>query len=191
MDSAKWLKTMVREHEGALLRYVSRYVDRATAAEIVQESFLRLWKEDMQELQGREKAWLFCVSRNMALDQLKRKGQLGKDAESFDETSVSEANAPAMASSRTPEEDLDRRQQLAALQQALSQLAAKEEEVVRLKFLDGFSYKEISAITGLSVSHVGVLIHQAMKFLRSSASASMLGTEVAVSSAAASKGGRP
>lgn len=190
MDSAKWLKTMVREHEGALLRYVSRYVDRATAAEIVQESFLRLWKEDMQELQGREKAWLFCVSRNMALDQLKRKGQLGKDAESFDETSVSDVSAQAM-SARTPEEDLDRRQQMAALQQALRQLAPKEEEVVRLKFLDGFSYKEISAITGLSVSHVGVLIHQAMKFLRSSASASMLGTEVAASSAAASKGGRP
>jgi RNA polymerase sigma-70 factor (ECF subfamily) len=38
--------------------------------------------------------------------------------------------------------------------------------VVRLKFQHGLSYKEIAAVTELSVSNVGYLIHTAIKKLR-------------------------
>ena len=41
-----------------------------------------------------------------------------------------------------------------------------EREVLRLKFEDGLSYKEMSAVTGKSVSHVGVLLHTALKRIR-------------------------
>jgi len=48
----------------------------------------------------------------------------------------------------------------------IDHLPPNQQEVLRLKFQSGFSYKEISRITTLSVSHVGVLIHHAVTRLR-------------------------
>ena len=45
-------------------------------------------------------------------------------------------------------------------------LPPKQQEVIRLKFQNGFSYKEISRITELSVGNVGFLIHTAIKRLQ-------------------------
>ena len=45
-------------------------------------------------------------------------------------------------------------------------LSENQRDVVRLKFQNGLSYKEIAAITELSVSNVGYLIHTAIKSLR-------------------------
>ncbi|HOK77925.1 MAG TPA: sigma-70 family RNA polymerase sigma factor, partial [Verrucomicrobiota bacterium] len=41
----------------------------------------------------------------------------------------------------------------------------RSRELIMLKFYDGLSYKEISARTGLSVGHVGYLLHHALKKL--------------------------
>ena len=48
----------------------------------------------------------------------------------------------------------------------LAGLPKNQQEVVRLKFQNGLSYQEISKITKLSASNVGVLIHTAIKTLR-------------------------
>ena len=48
----------------------------------------------------------------------------------------------------------------------IERLPANQQEVVRLKFQNGFSYKEISRITTLSVGNVGFLIHTAVARLR-------------------------
>ena len=49
---------------------------------------------------------------------------------------------------------------------ALAQLPENQQEVLRLKFQNGFTYKQIARITGLSVSGVGFHIHTAMQALR-------------------------
>jgi RNA polymerase sigma-70 factor (ECF subfamily) len=48
----------------------------------------------------------------------------------------------------------------------LGTLPASQQEVIRLKFQNGFSYQEISRISGHSVSNVGYLIHVGLKTLR-------------------------
>ena len=45
-------------------------------------------------------------------------------------------------------------------------LPPRQQEIVQLKFQNGLSYQEISEITKLSVSNVGVLLHNALKTLR-------------------------
>ena len=45
-------------------------------------------------------------------------------------------------------------------------LSDNQQEVLRLKFQNGLSYKEISRITDLTVSNVGYLIHTALKTIR-------------------------
>jgi RNA polymerase sigma-70 factor (ECF subfamily) len=48
----------------------------------------------------------------------------------------------------------------------LEVLPINQREVIRLKFQNGFSYQEISRISGHSVSNVGYLIHAGVKALR-------------------------
>lgn len=50
----------------------------------------------------------------------------------------------------------------------LAGLPANQQEAVRLRFLQGFSYREIADVMGLTVTHVGVLLHTALKSLRQS-----------------------
>jgi RNA polymerase sigma-70 factor (ECF subfamily) len=49
----------------------------------------------------------------------------------------------------------------------LEHLPASQREVIRLKFQNGFSYREISRISGHTVTNVGYLIHVGLKTLRS------------------------
>ena len=48
----------------------------------------------------------------------------------------------------------------------LNTLSAKQQEVIRLKFLGDLSYQEISRITNLSIGNVGFLIHTGLKTIR-------------------------
>ena len=49
---------------------------------------------------------------------------------------------------------------------ALASLPTNQQEVIRLKVQDGLSYREISEVTGLSVSNVGFLLHRGIKTIR-------------------------
>lgn len=52
------------------------------------------------------------------------------------------------------------------LQQEIANLPIREQEVLVLRIQQGLSYKQIAEIMDLSVSHVGVLVHQAVTRLR-------------------------
>ena len=71
---------------------------------------------------------------------------------------------------RSPEPDpsdtLERRESAARALELLEGLPSSQREVIRLKFQNGFSYREISRISGHSISNVGFLIHTGLKTLR-------------------------
>ena len=75
---------------------------------------------------------------------------------------TAEPHAPRLGPAEVVEaNDLSR-----AVLDRLSRFPPSQQEAVRLKFLQQFSYREIAEVMGLSESHVGVLIHMAMKKLR-------------------------
>ena len=49
---------------------------------------------------------------------------------------------------------------------SLSFLPPTAQEIIVLKFQNGFSYKEIAKVTGQTTNHVGVTIHKIMMHLR-------------------------
>jgi len=63
----------------------------------------------------------------------------------------------------------DRVEQNDSLSRALSlltHLPSNQQEVLRLKFQHGLSYRDIAGVTSLSESNVGFLIHTGLKTLR-------------------------
>ena len=65
-----------------------------------------------------------------------------------------------------PPEAAERRELGQRVLELLETLPTNQREVLRLKFQNGFSYQEISRISGHSISNVGYLIHAGIKTLR-------------------------
>jgi RNA polymerase sigma factor (sigma-70 family) len=153
--STDWVIEALTLYEGRLLRYAKWLLgDLEAARDIVQETFLRLCREDHRRLDGRVAPWLFTVCRNLAIDARKQAGRL------------STLDAADIAVAADLDARHDARQALAQVLSAIEMLPPNQREVVYLKFQGGLSYKEISAVTGLSVSNVGFLLHTAGRAIR-------------------------
>ena len=81
----------------------------------------------------------------------------------FSELSLRSSSTPA---SSAPYANIEAQEATGFLLRILGTLPPRQQEVLQLKFQNDLSYQEISEITQLSVSNVGVLIHNALKTLR-------------------------
>jgi RNA polymerase sigma-70 factor (ECF subfamily) len=159
-----WVADALETHERPLIRYAKWLLgDLESARDVVQETFLRLCREDPARLEGHLAPWLFTVCRNLALDARKKAARMAPiEDEQF-----------SVASDL--DERHDARQALARIRDTLEKLPANQREVVYLKFQCDLSYKEISDITALSVSNVGFLLHTAVRAIRNHLSAETTG----------------
>ena len=65
-----------------------------------------------------------------------------------------------------PDQQAESHDRSKALFSYVDRLTPAKQEVLRLKFQSGLSYKEIAEITDKSVNHIGVILHQALKRLK-------------------------
>jgi RNA polymerase sigma-70 factor (ECF subfamily) len=153
----EWIVAAARRYERPLLAYVRRLLgDPDRGRDVVQDAFLQLCKQDRAAVEPHLAAWLFAVCRRRAVDVLRKENRM---------TTLS-ADPPAP--SKGPDDALETKDAAAAVLARLAGLPANQQEAVRLKFQQHFSYREIGEVMGLSESHVGVLIHLALKSLRRS-----------------------
>jgi RNA polymerase sigma factor (sigma-70 family) len=159
-----WMRAAVDAHAADLTRYAASILGDADAArDVVQDVFLRLWAAEPASWEGYLRPWLFRVCRNRALD-LRRKGGRVKPLE---ETTT----AKAAAEDPGPQQVTESRDSHARVIELMRALPENQREVVRLKFQNGLSYKEIADVTALKVGHVGFLLHAALQTLRARATA--------------------
>jgi RNA polymerase sigma-70 factor (ECF subfamily) len=145
--------------ESPLLAYAMRLAGQVEWAEdIVQEAFMRLHAnfDDVRE----PKKWLYRTVHNLALNYRRDSGKIvpldlkqGEGAENVD----------TMDPQPLPDEQIARLEGIGLVRLSLKTLDKRSRELVRLKFNEGMSYKEIAGRTGLTVSHVGYLLHHAIK----------------------------
>ena len=156
---AEWMRGILLRFEGDLLRYARRIVgDEDHARDIVQETFLKLWRQDRAELDGHLVEWLYTVCRNQAVDVRRKEQRMQTLAEGTLAVQENSDPSPGMLA--------ERRDAAAQILDLVDRLPANQQEVIRLKFQSSLSYREISRVTGLTVSHVGVLIHTGLKTIR-------------------------
>lgn len=147
------------QYESPLIGYAYSIVnDRDRARDIVQDTFIRLYQQDVEKVKNGLKSWLFAVCRNRALDVLRKE----KRMVSMEDAVLT--NEPSTFANPAEEYDqCDRHHEVMAL---LDRLPENQQKVIRLKYEQGMSYKEISEETGLSSGNVGLLLHTALKKLR-------------------------
>jgi RNA polymerase sigma factor (sigma-70 family) len=148
---SQWIVEALDLYEDALLRYATWVMrDSELAREIVQETFLRLCRENPAKVEGHVAQWLFTVCRNLAFDTRKREARM---------TPLQDADIGV-------DSNLEKKETVGEIFRFVENLPKNQREVVYLKFQCDLSYKEISEVTRLSVGNVGLLLHTALKAIR-------------------------
>jgi RNA polymerase sigma-70 factor (ECF subfamily) len=157
MSSEEIIDSALERYERALISFARAITgDPESARDAVQETFLRLSRQDVRALEPRLAAWLFFVCRNCALDHVRKVARFTGDA--IDEEHPSEDLSPAA--------EVAAAEETVRLRWLIDQLPQQQRELVRLKFEAGLSYKQMGEAMQMSVSNVGVQLHGAMQTLR-------------------------
>jgi RNA polymerase sigma-70 factor (ECF subfamily) len=131
--------------------------DRGAAEDVTAAAFERAYRKQRSYRadRGSERAWLFGIARNAALDELRRRRR----------TAALTAE-PADLDAAAAEEGADAALRRAAVRTALGALEPRERELIALKFHAGLANAELAAVLGVSVSNAGTQLHRAMTKLR-------------------------
>lgn len=106
-------------------------------------------------------AWAFTIAHSVSIDFFRRK----KICAWF--SLKQEQEEALFDSSDNPHKTLEQSFLEKQLRQALQSLSQQEKELVNLHYYQHLKQAEIAAITGLTQSNVGVLLHRAVKKLKS------------------------
>jgi RNA polymerase sigma-70 factor (ECF subfamily) len=134
--------------------YVATLVgDRAAAEDVVASAFERAYRKrhTYDPRRGSERAWVFGIARNAALDELRRRGR------------VVPLRAEVAEDVPAPGVDADVR---ATVRAAVARLEPRDRELVALRFHAGLTTAELAAVLGVSESNAGTRLHRAMTKLR-------------------------
>ncbi|MFM8415160.1 MAG: RNA polymerase sigma factor [Planctomycetota bacterium] len=181
-DGHGWILAAVDAHELPLGRYARRLLgDADLAADAVQHAFVQLCGESRATAGENPAAWLFRVCRNRALDHLRRAGRERSLVEVEDESAAETPARPTGATHGADPADVSEQRELAArVRDLLRELPPPQREAIDL-WCEGFTAKEIAAITGRTEGHVRVLTHRGLTTLRSHpAIRSLVATQAAV-----------
>jgi RNA polymerase sigma-70 factor (ECF subfamily) len=153
-----FLETL-RRYERPLIRYAHGYTgDLEDARDIVQDVFVKLSQNLATLDQERLAPWLFTVCRNRALDHHRKHQRIVvMETETLD---LEPAADPA------PNDAMEKRETATALRDLIESLPTRQREAVRLKFIAGLDYQQISAAMKTSIGNVGYLIHHGVAALK-------------------------
>jgi RNA polymerase sigma factor (sigma-70 family) len=146
--------------ESPLLSYSLRLAgDPSVAEDIVQEAFMKLHAQFDEVREPRR--WLYRTVHNLALNHRRQAGKLVSLNLPGDDSAP--ATNDTADPQPLPDEQIARWEGIGLVRLSLETLDDRSRELIRLKFNEDLSYKEISACTGLTIGHVGYLLHHALK----------------------------
>jgi RNA polymerase sigma-70 factor (ECF subfamily) len=160
MPGCETIEKLFAALESPLLSYALRLSGGlSTAEDLVQEAFMKLQAQFKEVREPRR--WLYQTVHNLAMNQRRQ----AKNIISLDANGPPGRNGAGDPADPKPlpDEQLARMEGIGLVRLTLETLDTRSRELIRLKFTENLSYKEIGARTGLKAGHVGYLLHCALK----------------------------
>ncbi len=157
-DDARWFAAEVHPHESQLRSYLhGRFPAVRDVDDVVQESYLRIWRARAGRPIASAKAFLFTIARHLALDAVQRK-------RTAPEVTLGDLAALAVLEDKPDAaEALSYHEKVCLLADVLAALPDRCREVVVLRKLKCLSQKEAAAQLGLSERTVENQLARGMK----------------------------
>ncbi len=150
--TVKEYNNAVREFGDHVYRFILRSIrDSHRADDIVQDTYEKLWRCVTEIEYGAARSWLFSTAYNRMIDVIRKDSRL-VDLECYDDSSLFAEESSS---------DLNE-----VLHKALETLPAAQRSVILLRDYEGYNYKEIGEITGLSEAQVKTYIFRGRMALR-------------------------
>ena len=128
--------------------------DRADALDAVQDLYVKLWKmRDSLDLVENPGAYGALLVRNLCIDRIRR-------------ARPSEPLEDDLPGKPPPDETLMLRETLGTLFQAMEKLPESQRKILKMHLLQGMTYDEIAAATGLTPLNIRVQVSLARKKLK-------------------------
>jgi RNA polymerase sigma-70 factor (ECF subfamily) len=155
---------LVRKYQPYAFSLAMKFLcDEAEASDVVQDSFLRVWKNiDRYDPKQKFTTWLYKIVVNLCVDRFRA---LKRSRSIF----LSRDRDPVMADlpDERDWETMRSQEQLADIIRTLSgRLSPKQRTVFTLRDLQDLTVKEVVEITGLSIGSVKTNLHYARKSIR-------------------------
>ena len=152
----KALAVLIERHQKEIFTYIFfKLMDETLANDIFQDTFMKIiitLKEGRYNEEGKFVLWAKRIAHNLIIDHYRLKAKHNKVSETsydneefsiFDLISVQEENIEEQLISRQIQEDLTK---------MLNYLPENQQEVIKLRFFDGLSFKEIAEQTDSSIN---------------------------------------
>ena len=150
--TVKVYNNAVREYGDHVYRFILRSIrDSHRADDIVQDTYEKLWRCVTEIEYVAVKSWLFTSAYNRMIDVIRKDSRMVGVEYYDDSTMYAEDN----------NNDLNE-----LLHRALEKLPAVQRSVILLRDYEGYNYKEIGEITGLSEAQVKTYIFRGRVALR-------------------------
>lgn len=129
------------------------------AEDVVQEVFVKVWqKSDVLEEIDNKQAWCMTVTRNLSIDKIRsRKAVMSGSVEDYH--FISDRSA-------TPDVVTEDKENLSIVMKTLDNLPEHQKEIIHLRDVEGYTYKEIADITGYTEDQVKVNLFRARQKLK-------------------------
>lgn len=147
-----------KEYLPRVLNYIRLWVDDEDVAQDLTAAVFERAVAQLHTLRSEEAfgAWLFRIARHIVVDYYRRhRTNLPLD-EVVDEPSPDPS----------PEAQVLQADEVARLLDALATLSAREQEIIRLRFVAGLKNREIAELLGLTETNVAVILFRALRKLR-------------------------
>ncbi len=152
---------------GALVFSVSLRVlhDHHLAEDVVQEVFHRLWRQptSFDPARGRFISWMMSVTRNRALDELRRRNRRFRSEERDEDPEREIAGGDRFDD---PEVGVVLAEMRVVVRAAMTRLPAAQREVIELAYFGGLTQQEIAERTGDPLGTVKTRVRLGMRRLR-------------------------
>jgi RNA polymerase sigma-70 factor (ECF subfamily) len=131
--------------------------------DLFQETFLKVYR-GFRDFRGHAKlsTWIYTIALNVFRDHVRKKRRVGGPEKGYDEF----GDLERAADTETPEEQYLAAEERASLQRQLNGLKPALRIPVVLYYVEGFSIRNISDLTGRSLSDIKVSLHRARKILQ-------------------------
>ena len=158
--SLEAFNTRVLPVKNKLYRFALRLMgNQEEAKDVVQEVLIKVWnrRDSMHALNNME-AWCMQITKNLCYDRLKSKTyqinvSLPEDRQ-FEDPGI------------TPDNETERSDSMKQIHQFINQLPDKQRNVMQLRDIEGYSYKEISEILKIDLNQIRVSLYRARQTVR-------------------------
>ena len=163
------LAVLVARYQNDVFRFCLHYLKNVEVSqEMAQETFLRVFAaRERFDVSRKFKPWMLCIARNLCLNELKRKKTVQMETlEQYASSAREESGEVLQSPSDGPAEAAMEKERRRALLQALEELPPEAGEIVKLRYFEQLSAREIAAIVDSTEGAVRTRLHRTLKQLR-------------------------